>query len=167
MIYHKEIVAKLNRFCSRHFQNTPKIKTFSRYALLASCMSKNNAKALFTRIWIMIIQFYLKNESLDRNSYHTLYLSGYISFFPSLTGYDSCPDKLYADRPSFHTYPFLCYPDMLFTVVSARRIVRFVPHFQRRINITRIAMGKLFGYWIDRKSMNVGHIRIKLVWIGN
>ena len=32
MIYHKEIVSKLNSFYRGHFQNIPKIKTFFGYA---------------------------------------------------------------------------------------------------------------------------------------
>ena len=34
-----------------------------------------------------------------------------------VTGYDSFPDKLYADRSCVHTYPSLSYSDRLFTRV--------------------------------------------------
>ena len=67
-----------------------------------------------------------------------------------ITGYDSYPDKFYADRPCVHTYPFLSYPGKLFTCTSARRIVHWIDfvihwYFQRRINIIRTEKGKLFG----------------------
>ena len=84
-------------------------------------------KALFTHIRIIIVPFYPKKVSSDRNSIHTIWID--LLSCSHVAGYDSYPDKLYADRPCVHTYPFLSYLDRLFTRVWARIIVHRIDFF--------------------------------------
>ena len=69
-------------------------------------------------------------------------------FCSHVAGYNSYPDKLYADRPCVHTYPSLSYLDKAVHMCLGSENCspdEFVLHFQRRINILRTEKGTLSG----------------------
>ena len=114
---------------------------------------------------IIIIPFYPKKVSSDRNNIHT-----YLDRLPILftrsqirfqSGQTLCEEALrshisFLNLPgqAVHTClgPENCSPD------------RFVVHFQRRTNILRIEKGKLSGW--GRKGVNARPIRTEFTRIG-
>ena len=128
-------------------------------------VSYHLTKALFTRIRMIIIPFYPKKVSSDRNSIHTYLDRLPILFTRSrirlLSGQTLCGwalrshiSFLILPGQAVHTCLGLenCSPD------------RFVLHFQRRINILRIEKGKLSGQ--GRKGVSARSIRIEFTRIG-
>ena len=118
---------------------------------------------MFTRIRIVIIQFYRKKHSSDRNAIH-MYLDRYLILFTRyriqfLSGQTILCGQALCSHFSFPILPGQAVHTCLGSENSSPD--RFALRFQRQINIIRIEKSKLSRQ--GRKSVNVRSIRIKFV----